>query len=130
MIPALLSITLSLNYLNKLVEASSKDLTTPSTLFFLTAKLAISPPLGKLKPYVFSLVMSNSWLRQSKTFDKSVSKAPNAFPLWSDFCLFSSIAKRHWCMLNIFRKLYWYFKNRLSKKLGHFCKDTLSNYFW
>ena len=38
-----------------------------------------------LKPYALSLALSSSWSRQSKAFDKLVSKAPKALDDFSDF---------------------------------------------
>ena len=64
---------------------------------------------------MFSLAMNNSRWRQSKAFDKSVSKKPKAFPFWTDFFRFSSITKSHCRVPKLFRKPHWYFENILLK---------------
>ena len=73
--------------------------------------------------------MSNSRSRQSKAFNKSVSKAPKAVPLSIDFVHFSSITKRHCCVVEFFWKPRRHYGNTFLKKLGHLCKDTLFKYF-
>ena len=62
------------------------------------------------KPHVFSLVMSNSWLKQWIVVQQSVSKAPKLFHYRQPFFL-SGITKRQSCLLKLFWKTHWCFEN-------------------
>ena len=90
--------------------------------FLFDTQLCTSSNAVKLKPYAFSFAMSNSWSRQSKAFNKFVSKAPNILLLSTDLFHFSNIARRHCWVLKPFRNPHWYFENIFVKNCD-ICSD-------
>ena len=66
--------------------------------------------VGK-KPCVFSLVMSNSRLRQWKVVQKSISKAPRFFHYPQSFVTFLALLKYTIAYPSFFKKQHWHFEN-------------------
>ena len=95
--------------------------------FLFDNKLCASFNTVELKPYAFSFSMSNSWSRQSKSFDKSVSKVPNISLLSTDLFYFRNIARRD-CHIGISNP-HWYFQNLFSISCDFCSSMHFSNIF-
>ena len=85
--------------------------------FLFNKKSQISFNAVKLNPYAFSLAISNSWSRQSKTIERSVRNAPKDLPLSTYLFHFSSIANRQCWVLKPLLQSHWYFDNIASKNV-------------
>ena len=72
---------------------------------------------GKLKLSAFSFAVSNSWSRQSNTFQRSVSKVPKTLPLSTHLFHVSNITRRQWWVPYPFRKPHCWLEKVLSKKV-------------
>lgn len=68
----------------------------------------------QVNPFKLSFTVSNSWLRQSDVFVKSVSEAPNDLILSAEFFQFSKRFK--YCVLYPFLKPHCCSDRKLPKK--------------
>ena len=85
---------------------------------------------GKLKLYAFSFAVSNSWLRQSSAFERSVSKTPKTLSLSEDLFHVSNITRRQCWVLYPFRKPHCWFGKMLSKKVDIWVNIYFSKTFY
>ena len=75
------------------------------------------------------MATSNWQSRQPKGFNRSVSNAPKALPLWTDLFHFFITAKRQFWVLKPLLKPYCYFDGNLPK-MWYLLKNVFFKYFW
>ena len=85
-------------------------------LYFLFDKLSwINRNAVRVNPYALSFALSNSWSRQSNAFERSVSKAPKALSLSTEFFHFSNKSETQCCVLYPYWNPHCWSNKNLSK---------------